>query len=132
MAESLKGNVASFNGDATLASLRVVAAVASNQVGYWATQSSHIIGVTIDDNKQTGSAIAVQLDGIARVTCFASVAALSIVGPDTAGSGKIVARDNGATTTTAVSKSLGIALEAGSTDSVIRVALQINNRSTLG
>ncbi len=133
MAESLHGIVASFNGNATLSAGRVVALGATpNQVGYHVTQTSQILGVSIDDNKQAGSAIAIQLNGIARVVCNASVTAGELVGPVTDSAGKIGEVNDALTTTAALLKVLGIALEAGSTDSVIRVAIQIENRLQLG
>lgn len=132
MAEALNGLVASFKGNATLSAYRVVARSAANEVGNWSTQSSSILGVTMEDSKATGSAVAIVLGGIAKAVCNASVTAGQIVGPATDGSGAIVERANPNTTTTAFSKTLGIALEAGSTNSVIRVALQINNKSSLG
>lgn len=133
MAETLHGHVASFAGAATLAANRVVAlGSTANQVGYWATQTSQILGVSVEENRGAGSALPVQLDGIAKVVCNASVTAGELVGPVTDASGKVAEVNDVLTSTAALLKVLGVALEAGSTDSVIRVSLQIGNRIQLG
>lgn len=117
------GLVKSFQAAATLSANRIVALSAANQVGLWNTTTAMIIGVTLEDSRQTGQAIAVALGGTVKVLCNASVSAGAIVGPDT-NTGAIIERANAATNT---AKTLGIALEAGSTNSVIEVALQIKN-----
>lgn len=132
MAETLQGQVASFKGAATLAANRVVAYSGANQVGYWATQTSQILGVTSEQSKQAGSAVSVQLNGIAKVVCNASVTAGELVGPVTDSSGKVAEVNDALTTTAALLKVLGVALESGSSDSVIKVALNIENRLQLG
>lgn len=131
MSQHTPGKVRSYKAGATLSTARVVGLSAANTVTYWATSTSMIQGVTYEDSKQSDDAIAIILDGTARVTCFASVSAGAIVGPATDGSGRVRERANPLTTTTAFEKTLGVALEAGSTDSVIEVALQINNKASL-
>jgi hypothetical protein len=132
MAETNQGKVVSFKGAATLSANRVVAYSAANQVGYWATQTSQILGVTSESCKAANSAVAVQLDGIAKVVCNASVTAGELVGPVTDASGKVADVNDVLTSTSALLKVLGVALENGSTDSVIKVAIQIGNRIQLG
>ena len=132
MSQHTPGKTRSFkSGAGSLSSARVVGLSAANTVTYWATSTSMIVGVTYDEAQQSDAAISVILDGTAKVTCFASVSAGAIVGPATDGSGKVRERTNPATTTTAFEKTIGMALEAGSTDSVIEVALQINNKASL-
>jgi hypothetical protein len=132
MAEALNGLVASFKSAATLSAYRVIARSAANEVGYWATQTSQILGVTMEDSKAAGSAIPVVLSGIAKVTCNASVTAGELVGPATGASGQVQVVDDALTTTAALLKVLGVALENGSSNSVIRVSLQIGNRLQIG
>ena len=132
MAESNNGQVVSFKAAAVLAPYRVVCRSAADQVGYWATQSSNILGVTMEASKQTEGSIPVVIAGIALVACGASIPADAIVGPSTDGSGVVVERANGDTITTKFNKTLGIALEAGSANSIIRVLLQPSNKSQLG
>lgn len=129
-AESSAGKVASFKAAATLAAYRVVKLSAANTVAYWDTQTANILGVTIEDAKATNSAVAVQLDGIARVSCAdASVNAVgTLVGPATDGSGQVVLRAQPDTTTANFPKVLGLATETGATGASIRVALNIENR----
>lgn len=131
MSQQTPGKVRSFQAGATLSAARVVGLSAANTVTYWATSTSMIMGVTYEDSKQTDDAISVILDGTAKVSCFASVSVGAIVGPATAGSGQIRERANPATTTTAFEKTIGVALQSGSTDSVIEVALQISNKASL-
>lgn len=83
------------------------------------------VGISLDDASQTGQAIDVQATTV-KLSCGASVSAGAIVGPQTA-TGQIVERANPATTTTQFEKSIGIALEAGSTNSVIQVLLSMSN-----
>lgn len=116
-------------GAATITAGMVVAVSGAKAVAVWATQTSNILGVALD-TANPSAGVAVILDGTARVICFASVSVGAIVGPATDGSGKIVERGNPATATTAEMKTLGIALESGSTDGTIEVALMVDNRAT--
>jgi hypothetical protein len=132
MAHAQNGKVVSFKGNAALAPFRVVTRTADNECGYWATQTTQILGVTLQDSKQTGSAVPVVLDGLVKLTCLGSVTAGELVGPATDAAGKIAEVNDVLTSTAALLKVCGVAMENGSTDSVILVALQINNRIQLG
>jgi hypothetical protein len=128
-AESSAGKVASFKAASTLSAYRVVRLTAANTVGYWDTLTANIIGVTLEDAKAAGSSVAVQLDGVARVTCLdASVNAVGLlVGPSTDNAGQIVLRAAADTSTATFTKTLGIAAETGATGASIRVLLNISN-----
>lgn len=130
MSQQLRGKVKSFTAGETLTAGLVAYLSAANTVALWITSTASIVGVVEDDAAATNSAVGLTLDGTAKVVCGASVSAGAVVGPMTA-SAKVVERANPATTTTAFQKTLGIALEAGSTDAVIEVALQINNHASL-
>lgn len=122
-----KGVVSLRSGAATITAGTVVGVSAAKTVTNWATQTSNILGVALD-TANPSSGVAVILNGTAKCLCFASVSVGAIVGPATDGSGKIQERGNPATTTTLEQKTLGIALESGSTDGTIEVALFIDNR----
>lgn len=125
MSQASAGKVVSLLAGGSLTAHRVVGVSAANTVTFWATQTSNILGVTLDF-ADSGAAAAIVLDGTAKCVCFASVSVGAIVGPATDGSGKIQERANGATQT---AKTLGIALESGSTDGTIMVALMVDNKA---
>lgn len=114
-------------GASTITAGMVVVATGAKAVGVFATSTSNILGVALD-TANPSAGVAVILDGTAKVICFASVSVGAIVGPATDGSGKVAERGNPATVTTLEQKTLGIALESGSTDGTIEVALMVDNR----
>lgn len=122
----------SFKQNATLAAYRIVTVTGANQVGYWNTITANMIGVTWDDGSKVGSGgdVDVVIAGTAKVQCLASVAAGSLVGAETA-TGLGVQRSNPSaiTTATASIKAIGIALENGSTNSVIEVLISRSNNA---
>lgn len=122
----------SFHADSTIAAYRVVRATGvAMQVALHNTTTAHILGVTINDSQGgSDSSIAVATAGIVKCACASSVSAGSIVTAQSAtASGLIEMAGNtvNSTTTSAVPKLLGIALQSGSTNSVIAVALNISN-----
>ena len=119
--------VLSFQADETVtAGLVVYKTANANAVARWLTQTANILGVSADaSGSQTGAGLPVVIAGTAKCVCFASVSVGAIVGPAT-DSSRITERANGATQT---AKSLGIALESGSTDSSIEVMLQVDNKA---
>lgn len=131
MSQQISGHAdtRSFAAGDTLTAFRVVTFGGNSTTGIhvdpWATDTQAILGVTLDDASATGNSVPILLAApTMRVSCFASVSAGAIVGPATAGAGQIVERANPATVTTAMVPTLGIALEAGSTNSVIEILLQ--------
>lgn len=127
--------VVPFFANATLSAYRVVRYIGSNTVGYVDTTTSHILGITTQDSQGgTGSSIAVAIAGTAKVACAASVSSGSLVTAQSAtASGLImeVGASQANTTSSAIPKILGIALAAGSTNSVIEVLIQPNNQSKI-
>jgi len=106
---------------------KIVAVSAENTVALWDTVTSAILGVSSMDAAAANSAVGVVINGTVRVQCGASVGAGSVVCPQTATGKCIEATNTLNTTTTVIPRTLGIALENGSTNSVIEVALMQNN-----
>lgn len=128
-----KGDVKSFAAGDTLASFRVVTFGGASTTGIfvdpWATSTSHVLGVTLGPASFTGEAIDVLLAApTAKMSCLLSVSSGALVGPATAGAGQIVERGNPATVTTRLVNVIGIALEAGDTNSVIEVLMNVHNQ----
>ena len=122
--------VLSFEAAATLSAYRIVKPTTANHVGLWDTSTAQIIGVTLDDSTGgSDSSVAIVIAGTAKVACGASVSTGALVCAQTA-TGLLI--ETGAIPTTATStfpKMLGIALQSGSTNSVIEVLLQIDNHN---
>ncbi len=131
MAGENPGVIISQDANESITAHRIVSMVAAsdNTVEMYQTSTSNILGVSHDFGESGGS-VPITISGTARVECGASVSTGAIVGPSTASSGQIVERANPDTTTTANVKTLGIALQSGSTNSVIKVALQIDNKTS--
>ena len=125
MSQQTPGTRLSILGNESITAYRVVAVDTDRTVRMWDTSTSNILGVSADFG-DSSSACQVLLNGTAKVQCALSVGVGAIVGPSTDSNGQIVERVEA--TTTSYFKTLGIALESGSTNSVIEVALFINNR----
>lgn len=128
-----KGSVRSFQAGDTLAAFRIVAYGGASTTGIfvdpWATETSHIIGVTLGAASATAEAVDVLLLApTAKMSCFASVSSGALVGPATAGAGQIQERANPTTVTTRLVPVVGISLEAGDTNSVIEVLMNVENQ----
>lgn len=101
-----------------------IQATSTSQVTNVWTSTLNIVGVTLD-NASTGDSIPVAIGGTAKVICNASIAAGSLVAPLTAtGFGVALAATF---TSTALYKHVGVALNNGSTNSVIEVLINPNN-----
>lgn len=119
--------ISMFAADGSVSAYQILTVSGANQVDTWQTNSALILGVAENNASVTNDAISVVINGVAKVRCGASVSAGGILTGQTE-TGKCVAAtitDN--TTTSVVPKILGIALEAGSTNAVIAVALGIIN-----
>lgn len=81
------GNVHSFKVATTLAAYRGVYISAANTVAYQNTLTSYPIGTTLNTVDDTTQALAVQLDGPAKLTFNDTVSAGALVGLDTSGRG---------------------------------------------
>lgn len=128
----------SFMASASVPAYGVVAVAAPSggqqRCQVWATTTTHhIIGVAQDNASTDGVVpVATRHGDICKVICNASVSAGAIVGPTNTLTGAIVERAllTSASTMTIFPR-LGIALQSGSTNSVIDVLLQIDNTRTL-
>jgi len=123
-------NIVSFKGNATMTAYVIVKPTAKNTVGICDTSTAYIVGVTADTSYESGASVPVVIGGTAKVLCGASVSAGAVVMAQTTTGYAVEATamlNN--TASSVVPKTLGIALEAGSTNSVIEVLIQINNQN---
>ena len=122
--------VVSFQADDTLSAFRIVglsASMGANIVNVPTTSTVHYIGATID-SVDSGSAAQIAISGSCKVQANSSISAGDLVTAETSGMATTTTA-TGATTTTAFPAIFGIALQNGSTNSVIEIGIQINNRS---
>lgn len=126
MSQNTPGVKLSLETSDTIPAFAVVASSGNHLAGIWVTSTSMILGVS-EALADSGAACSVIVSGTAKVGCFASVPAGSLVTPATDAAGYIKAVTSASLTTTAYPKILGIALENGSTNSVIEVLLQVKN-----
>lgn len=128
MAQENNGKVITLKAaDGSVAAYRVVGVSGENQVDVWQTATSLMLGIALNDASATNDAVAVALDGTARACCGASVSAGAILTAQT-DTGKVIEAtitDN--TTTSTVPRTIGVALQSGDTNSVIEVAIIVNN-----
>lgn len=117
--------VKSFQASATIPAYVVVKGDTVGKVKVWDTTAAFVIGVSADYSN-TDQVAPIVIGGTAKVRCAASVAAYTTVGPSTVTTnvtpGSIITTVFGTTTANLII--LGIALENGSTNSVIEVLLQ--------
>lgn len=116
-------------GSGSCPAYRVVApsAVGDHYAGVHETGTSLILGISQEDASATGQAWPIRIAGTSKAVCGASVSCGAILIPQTA-TGKVIEGTISAnTTTTALPRSVGVALEKGSTNSVIEVLIAINN-----
>lgn len=126
--------IVSFKSAATLPAYVVVKPTTANHVGLWDTSTALIMGVTLDTSNNNGgsdSAVAIVVGGSAKVICGASVSTGALIAVQTATGYAIEAGSLPNTTSATFPRLLGISLQAGSTNSVIEVMLQINNHSKI-
>lgn len=118
---------------ATIPAYRVVGVyTGANSCRIQDTNTMNILGVTVNDSQGgSDSSVAVALNGVVKIACAASISVGAIVTYDpTAGSGYIIAAANiiNSSTSAVVPKIVGVAMQSGSTNSVIAVCLQIDNK----
>jgi len=100
------------------------------RVALWTTNTMHVTGVAQDNASDTfGVPVATQAGEIVSCVCDLSVSVGALVGPGTT-TGGIVERALGNTAAVWSVPRIGIALESGSTNSVINVLLNIDNVRT--
>lgn len=106
----------SFKAAATLSAYTVVKVSADNTVAAYDTTTAQAVGITQQGSQGgAGSSVVVALLGCCKVTAGAAISAGAIVMANNAG--QAITRD----TTTA--KALGIALDAGETNSTVEILL---------
>ena len=136
MAYSVRGQVISFKSlDASIPAYRVVFLATNNTVDLAETSTALGFGISADSVSNTGQAIPVILNGIAKAECGASVSAGSLLTWQTATGMVVESAVNGFTmsTTGLYAKTIGIALEKGvGTNAVISILVQPNFISKIG
>ena len=106
----------SFKAAATLSAYTVVKVSADNTVAAYDTTTAQAVGITQQGSQGgTSSSVMVAVLGCCKVTAGAAISAGAIVMANNAG--QAITRD----TTTA--KALGIALDAGETNSTVEILL---------
>ena len=128
MAQDVNGTIKSFKAaSGSVPAYRIAVLTAGNTVGVTFTSTSVIVGITTNDASATGQAVGVCLNGTAKCTCGASVSAGALLTAATDTGKCIDATSVLNTTTTVIPRTIGIALQTGSTNSVIEVAIIPNN-----
>lgn len=118
--------IKSFAVNSSVPAFTIVAiqATSTSQVTNVWTSTLNIVGVALD-NASAGDSVPVAIGGTARVICNVSISAGDLVAPVTStGFGVGLAATF---TSTALFKHLGVALDNGSTNSVIEVLINPNN-----
>lgn len=110
----MDGYIKSFEVNDTLSANVIVTLTGNHQVGLCNTSTARPFGL-IEDSVDQSLGAAVLLNGVGRAKCNASVSAGALLSVASDGTGQIVER---ATTT---AHTVGYALEAGSTNSVINI-----------
>lgn len=121
----------SFKVAATVtANVIVKPGTAANQVAIWDTATAFMIGVSQQASSGgTGTSVAIALGGCAKLTAGASVSSgAAITGQTTTGYGiEDTSRGFIDTTSATVPYAIGIALDAGDTNSVFEVLIMPRN-----
>lgn len=135
MAQDVLGTAISLKAaDGSICAWRVATISAKNTVDLHQTTTSKIIGLTINDASNAGDAVGIIVSGIGRAVCNASVSVGAVVCPvaDTGKIAEITVDAYTMSTTSVYAKSVGVALQSGSTNSVISVLVMPNNMSKVG
>lgn len=131
MAQEVNGVKKTFKAlNASIPAYRIVAVGAGKDVVDLAkTSTAMLVGVSANNISATGQAVSVILNGTARCQCGASVSAGALLSfqTDTGMCIEALAAAYNHTTTTIIPRTIGVALQAGSTNSVIEILVQPNN-----
>lgn len=131
MAQEVNGVIKTFKAfAASIAAYRIVAAGTGKNVARLAdTSTCFLIGVSANDISATGQALSVVLNGTAKCMCGASVSSGALLSfqTDTGKCIEALASAYNHTTTTIIPRTIGVALQAGSTNSVIEILVNPNN-----
>jgi hypothetical protein len=133
MSQANSGMHHSYKAGETIPAYRVVHLSAAHQVCLCDTSTALIVGVSQDQVDTSGFVPVATIYGdSSKVQCFSSIAAGDTVAPATDAAGRISTVTPLPVSTDGVfHPTLGVALQAGSTDSVIEVLLQPNNASMI-
>lgn len=110
--------------DVSIPAYRIMGVAAAKTVDIPNTTSSALIGVSTIDASATNQAVGVVISGSARCACGASVSVGATVGCQTSTGKCIEITSLLNTTTTVIPRSIGVALQTGSTNSVIEITVQ--------
>lgn len=128
MAQEVNGTIKSFKAaSGSVPAYRIAVVTGINTVGVTFTSTSVLVGITANDASATGQAVGVVLNGTAKCMCGASVSAGAILTAQTDTGKCIEATAVLNTTTTVIPRTIGVALQKGSTNSIIEVAIIPNN-----
>lgn len=115
------------NSGATIPAYRIVKPNGAGSVALHDTATALIIGVSQEQSGDSGTSVWVAINGTAKGQCGASVSSGALLTALTATGAIVEATHVLNTTTTVIPYSLGISLEAGSTNAVIEVTVAPNN-----
>lgn len=124
----------SFFASGSVGAYRVVSPATSvggqRRVQLWTTNTMHVIGVAQDNASDTnGVPVSTVHGSIVQCICDFSVSVGALVGPATT-TGGLMERALAVTAASWNHPRIGIALESGSTNSVINVLLSVDNTRT--
>ena len=130
----MEAKTESFFASGSVGAYRCVAPATSvggqRRVQLWTTNTMHVLGIAQDNATDTfGVPVATHSGDIVPCVCDLSVSVGALVGPGTT-TGGIVERVLGATAAVWAVPRIGIALESGSTNSVINVLVRVDNIRT--
>lgn len=121
-----------YSASGSCPAYRVVAPHTSDQTGQvCVTDTSVILGISMNDCSATNQAWRVRVAGTAKATCGASVSSGAILTFQT-DTGKVVEGTKSYdTTTTGLLRIVGVAIEKGSTNNVIEILVMPQNQIKL-
>ena len=118
MSQMKTGDVITLKATASISAYSIVQVdTTAQKCSMPTTITSNVVGIS-QDLAVTNGAVAICINGTSKVVAGASVTAGDPVGAQTAGTGKAV------TVSTTTTAGIGIALQSGSTNSVIEVIVQ--------
>jgi len=126
MAYADEGKVISLKAGDTITSGIALYMSAANTVAIAVTSSVAIIGIS-GNYADSGASVPVIVDGVAKCVCNASIGFGDLVGLATDAAGKVKSLNGINNTASTMIPLIGIALETGTSTSLIPVALQLGN-----
>ena len=126
MAYANEGKIISLKAGETLTSGIAVYLSAANTVSIAITSSVAIIGIT-SNYADTNDGIGIIVDGVAKCVCNASIGFGDLVGLATDATGKVKSLNGINNTASTMIPLIGVALETGTSTSLIPVTLPLGN-----